>query len=59
MDIKEAGWEGVNCIYLFQGGDKWWALVNTVMNFRIPHNAGNFLTIWRTISFLRSFQSVI
>jgi len=56
MDFKEAGWKAVNCIYLAQGGDKWRALVNTVMNFRIPHNAANFLTIWKTISFLRSLS---
>jgi hypothetical protein len=24
--------------------DRWWALVNTVMNLRVPKNAGNFLT---------------
>jgi hypothetical protein len=56
MDFKEAGWEGVNCIYLVQVGDKWRALVNTVMNFRIPRNAANFLTIWKTVSFLRSLS---
>jgi hypothetical protein len=58
MALKEAGWEGVNCIYLVQAGDKWRFLVNTVMNFRIPHNATNFLTIWKSIGFLRSFHSV-
>jgi len=30
-------------IHLAQDGDKWWALVNIVMNFHIPQNAGNFL----------------
>jgi len=57
MDLKEAGWEELNCIYPVQGGDKWRALVNTVMNFRIPHNTANILTIWKTVSSLRSIQS--
>ena len=26
------------------GQGKWWALVNAIMNFRFPKNAGNFLT---------------
>jgi hypothetical protein len=34
---------GMDQIYLAQNSDRWWALVNAVMNFRIPQNAGNFL----------------
>jgi hypothetical protein len=41
MDLTEIG---VKCIYLAQGKDQWWALVNIVMNFFIPQNAGNLLT---------------
>jgi hypothetical protein len=33
---KEIGWEGVDCIYLVQDRDQRWAVVNTVMNLRIP-----------------------
>jgi hypothetical protein len=24
--------------------DKWWAVVNAVMNFQVPQNTGSFLT---------------
>jgi hypothetical protein len=36
MDIKETGWEGVDWIHLAQDKDQCQALVNTVMNFRVP-----------------------
>jgi len=32
----------VGWIDLAQDRDKWWAVVNTVMNLRIPYNAGIF-----------------
>jgi glutaredoxin-related protein len=43
-NVKEIGWEGADWINLAQNTDKRRALVNTVMNFRVPRNAGNFLT---------------
>jgi hypothetical protein len=36
MDLREIGWDGVNWIDLAQDKDQWRALVNTVMNFRVP-----------------------
>jgi hypothetical protein len=36
MDILEIGWCGVDWIGLAQDRDKWRALVNTVMNLRVP-----------------------
>jgi hypothetical protein len=36
MDLREIGWEGVNWIDMAQDGNQWWALVNTVLNLRVP-----------------------
>jgi hypothetical protein len=36
IDVREIGWGGTNWIYLAQNRDQWKALVNTVMNFRVP-----------------------
>jgi hypothetical protein len=32
----ERGWGGMDWIYLAQNRDQWTALVNTVMNLRVP-----------------------
>jgi hypothetical protein len=34
MDLREIGW--IDWIDLAQDRDQWWALVNTVMNLRVP-----------------------
>jgi hypothetical protein len=36
MDFRETGWKGVHWIHLAYDRDKWWALLNTVMNLRLP-----------------------
>jgi hypothetical protein len=36
IDLRETWWEGVNWIHLAQDRDQRWALVNTVMNLRVP-----------------------
>jgi hypothetical protein len=36
MDLREIGWDGMNWIDLAQDRDQWRALVNKVMNLRVP-----------------------
>jgi hypothetical protein len=36
MDIREMGWGGMDWIDLTQDRDQWRALVNMVMNLRVP-----------------------
>jgi hypothetical protein len=36
MDLTEIGWDGVDLIELAQDRDQLRALVNTVMNLRVP-----------------------
>jgi hypothetical protein len=36
MDPREMEWEGVDWMHLAQGRDQWWAVLNAVMNFRVP-----------------------
>jgi hypothetical protein len=36
MDLRETGWDGMDWIDLAQDRDQWRALVNKVMNLRVP-----------------------
>jgi hypothetical protein len=36
MDLREIGWGNMDWIDLAQDRDQWRALVNTVMNLRVP-----------------------
>jgi hypothetical protein len=36
MDLLEIGWDGVDWIVLAQDRGKWKALVNAVLNLRVP-----------------------
>jgi len=36
MDLRDTGWVGVDWIHKTQDRKQWRALVNTVMNLRVP-----------------------
>jgi hypothetical protein len=56
IELRKRGFDGVDWIDLAQYRDQWRALVNTVMNFRVPYNAGNFLSGCTIGSFSRRAQ---
>jgi hypothetical protein len=44
MDLMEMGWGDMDCTHLAQDRGQWRALVNTVMNIRVPQNDRKFCT---------------
>jgi len=36
MDPREIGWKDVDWIHVVQDRDQWRAVVNTIMNLRVP-----------------------
>jgi hypothetical protein len=40
MDLKEIGWERIECIDLAQDRHQWLALINVVINFRFHKMLG-------------------
>jgi hypothetical protein len=44
MDLREIGWHDVDWIDMARDRDQWRALVNTVMNLRVPRNVRKFLS---------------
>ena len=36
MDLQEVGWRDMDCVDLAQERDRWWALVNAIVNIQVP-----------------------
>jgi hypothetical protein len=36
VDVRKIQWEVVDWIHMTQDRDRWWAVVNVVMNVRVP-----------------------
>ena len=53
MDLRSLGYEAMDWIDLAQDWDRLRALLNAVMNLRVPQIAVNFLTSCRPVSFSR------
>jgi hypothetical protein len=43
VDVKDIEWEGVALVYLTQDKDKWWTVVNIVINLPVLQNAEKFV----------------
>jgi hypothetical protein len=56
MDLVEVGRGDVDWIGLAQDRDRWRALVNSVLNLRVPENAGKLSSIQRTRDLSSSVQ---
>jgi hypothetical protein len=56
MDLMELIWGIMDWINLAQDVEHWRALVNTVMNLRVPQNSGKFLNSCTTGGFSRRVQ---
>jgi hypothetical protein len=56
LDLRVIGWGGMDWIDLAQNRDQWKALVNTVMNLRVPYKVGKFLSSCATGGFSRRAQ---
>jgi hypothetical protein len=48
---REIVWDGMDWIELAEDRDQWKALLNTVMNLRVPQNIGKFLCCCTTGGF--------
>jgi len=44
VDLQEEWWGSMDWIYLAEDWESWRVRVNAVINLRVLHNKGNFLT---------------
>jgi hypothetical protein len=56
MDFLEVGWGDMDWIGLAQDRDRWRALVDAVMNLRVPQNAGKLSSVLTTSDLSSSAQ---
>jgi len=49
INPEEIEWEGLDWISIAEDRDKWWAVVNTVVNLVFHKMCGIFLTNWEKI----------
>jgi hypothetical protein len=56
VDVGEVGWGNVDWIDLAQDRNRWRALVNSVLNLRVPKNAGKLSSGLTTDGLLSSAQ---
>jgi hypothetical protein len=56
MDLRKIGWGDMDWIDLAHCRDHWRALMDTLMNFRVPQNVWKFLRSCKTGSFSRRAQ---
>jgi hypothetical protein len=56
MDLVEVGWGDVDWIDLAQDRDRWRALVNSVLNLRVPLNAVKLSSVQTTRDLSSSAQ---
>jgi hypothetical protein len=59
MDVRELGFEDVDWFHMAQNRDRWRALVNTVMNFRVSSNSVTFLSSQGGVCCMALIQRVI
>jgi hypothetical protein len=56
IDLVEVGWGDVDWIGLAQDRDRWRVLVNSVLNLRVPENAGKLSSVQTTRNLSSSAQ---
>jgi hypothetical protein len=56
MDLGEVGWGGADCIGLAKDRNRWRALVNSVLNLRVPRNVGKLSSGLTSNDLLSSVQ---